>query len=181
MSTAHSRRGLATGLVLVAIAACGGSVSTIDPASSSSGSTGSIPNGPSGTSSSSSGGDEDRDPKDGGRTKDAAKDAAGPNDKRCPSSFKAPKGNCDVGVTCGYAEGSCACLGYCGGPPPPPDVDQSHWTCTPKRTDGCPELAPENGDGCNGPKSCTYGDCCVQTFVCSAGGKWLGGVLQCPP
>lgn len=87
-----------------------------------------------------------------------------------------------MGLSCSYDEGRCECRGYCGGAPPPPGEDFSHWACTPKRTDGCPDDKPANGSACNVPaKVCDYGDCCIEQLTCGQSGKWASGGLICPP
>ena len=111
--------------------------------------------------------------------KDAARDA---NDPACPKTYGAPPGHCTVGLACAYDEGTCECRGYCGGAPPPPDEDFSHWSCTAKRTDGCPDDKPTAGSACTTPgKFCDYGGCCVEQLVCGQSGKWTSGGLGCPP
>ena len=115
---------------------------------------------------------------DGG-VKDAARDA---NDPNCPKTFTEPPGNCTIGLMCSYDQGHCECAGYCGGAPPPPDQDFSHWTCVAKLDNGCPDSRPKSGDACKVPtRSCTYGICCVETFLCGQSGKWSSGGLACPP
>jgi hypothetical protein len=163
-------------LVSAVIAACGGGVATVggDGGAGSDGST----NG--GTDSGSI------TPNDGGapltdaaRTKDAARDA---NPASCPATYTAPAGNCTIGTICSYDQGRCECDGYCGGAPPPPDTDFSHWTCTPKLDNGCPDDPPLQGSTCKIPTAtCTYGPCCVETFTCSQSGKWSSGGIACPP
>jgi hypothetical protein len=72
-------------------------------------------------------------------------------------------------------------VGYCGGVPPLPGVDYSHWDCTAKRTDGCPDALPTSGSPCTGTRTCTYSlSCCTQQFTCGASGKWVAGVVACP-
>ena len=162
-------------VVVAATVACGGSVTPIDSSSSS---------GTSGTGSGSGSGSGDVKTDGGAPVKDAGRPEkdAGPNDPECPKSFLAPPGNCTVGVKCTYPRGTCSCLGHCGGAPPPPDVDFSHWSCTPKRSDGCPEEAPQDGSACKKPAAiCSYGDCCVQTFTCGQSGTWAAGPMSCPP
>lgn len=120
---------------------------------------------------------------DSGRFKDAGKDA---NNPLCPKTYGVVPGNCaPVGLQCTYDQGRCECLGYCGGPPPMPGVDYSHWGCTPRRVDGCPDARPVAGGACKTPgQACTYGNCCVQTFTCTGAvgaATWSSGGLLCPP
>ncbi len=168
----------ALGLPIAVIAACGGSVATIDPASSSS--SGGSGTG-SGTGPATDAATEAAAP-DAGAIVDASKptkDAAS-NDPACPKTFEPPVGNCQQGLTCAYPEGSCSCVGYCGGAQPPPGIDFSHWACAPKN-DACPDERPKEGSPCKGAVVCTYGYCCTQTFSCSKSGKWAAGPMQCPP
>ena len=166
-------------LLSAVVAACGGSVAVV-------GGNGGGPD-PTGGSSGTSGGSSGTLPKkDGGTSKldssstdDAAREANAPG---CPSSYMEPPGNCTLGLVCAYDQGKCECLGYCGGAPPPPDTDFSHWTCTPKLVNGCPDSPPVSGSLCKTPAaSCTYGSCCVETFICGQSGKWSSGGLACPP
>jgi hypothetical protein len=121
------------------------------------------------------------------RKTDVGVDAA--KDPRCPADWTAAKGAhdelCADALTCVYAEGSCTCPPYCGGPPPGPDW-KSSWTCTPTpepRTDGCPDVEPSDGASCAGiadRKVCMYGSCCVDELQCVAG-TWKKTGVICPP
>jgi len=181
---AHRSRSSVTlaSIVITALSACGGSVATIGP-SSSGGSGTAVDETSTGTGTGT-----------GTQSVDAAVDArpvadagkpkedAGPNDPACPKSFEMPAGNCKEGLRCAYPEGTCSCVGYCGGVPPPPDVDFTHWSCTPKAEDACPDERPEQGAACKDRGTiCNYGECCVQTFTCGQSGKWTSGPMQCPP
>ena len=111
------------------------------------------------------------------------------NDPRCPTDWATAQGKhddlCADGLTCNYAEGSCTCPPYCGGPPPGPDWTPS-WTCTPTpppRTDGCPDVEPADGSACTGVaehKVCSYGSCCFDQLECITG-KWKKSGPICPP
>ena len=162
------------------IFACGGTTAVVGDGGAgssggSSGSSGSSGNGEGGTrfeggSSGSSSGSS------GG--KDASRDA---NPAGCPATFNAPPGNCTQGLKCSYDQGRCDCEGYCGGVPPPEDIDFTHWSCTPKLDNGCPDDPPQEGTVCKVPTTCTYGACCVQSFTCGDSGKWTTGGIACPP
>lgn len=110
-------------------------------------------------------------------TKDAAREANAPG---CPGQYSdAPPGHCTIGLACAYDEGTCDCVDYCGGAPPPPNEDFSHWSCKPY--DDCPQPAPKDGSTCKkSGQTCNYGACCIETFTC-VGSKWSGGGLACPP
>jgi hypothetical protein len=111
------------------------------------------------------------------------------NDPRCPSSWAAAKEGdhndlCDAMLSCSYADGSCTCPAYCGGPAPGPDWKPT-WTCTPKpppRTDGCPDAEPADATSCSlaSGKSCMYGSCCMNQYECISG-KWRKSGPICPP
>jgi hypothetical protein len=119
---------------------------------------------------------------------DVAVDAPA-NDPRCPKDWISAQGThddlCPAHLTCNYAEGSCTCPAYCGGPPPGPDWKPT-WTCTPTpppRTDGCPDAEPADGSACTGlaeHKVCDYGTCCFDQLECLAG-KWKKSGPICPP
>jgi hypothetical protein len=112
------------------------------------------------------------------RAKDAAREANAPG---CPGQFSelAPPGHCTIGLECAYDDGTCKCLDYCGGAPPPPEEDFSHWAC--KKYDDCPTPKPVDGSTCKTPgKVCTYGDCCLEQFTC-VNSKWASGGISCPP
>jgi hypothetical protein len=170
------------GVVAVVLAgtilACGGSTATIG--SGDGGGSTNTSSGGTGTGTDSG----TTTPNDGGSpildgAKDAKRDA---NPASCPATYMTPPGNCTVGTLCSYDQGRCECLGYCGGPPPPDDIDFSHWTCTPKLDNGCPEDRPLQGSTCKMPAaSCSYGTCCVETFLCGESGKWSSGGISCPP
>jgi hypothetical protein len=110
----------------------------------------------------------------------AAPPLAAPETAGCPSTFASfPVGQACAGApvsTCTYPEGTCSCVGFCGGAlpihPPPP-----HWKCTPRRTDGCPD-APKGACSAEG-KQCSYGDCCVFTYTCEEG-AWKQTAAACP-
>lgn len=114
---------------------------------------------------------------------DSGVDAA--RDPRCPASWAlAQSGShddlCAESIACNYPEGSCTCPAYCGGPPPGPDWKPS-WSCTPKRTDGCPEAELTEGSACSvSGKVCSYGSCCMTQYECVAG-KWNKSGPICPP
>jgi hypothetical protein len=174
--TARSRSGLVllVGSVLVALAACGGTTTT-GADSAGDGGAGTTDGATSGVVSGGGVG--------AGGAADAPKDAVREaNVAECPAAFTAsPPGHCTIGVQCGYDEGNCVCAGYCGGAAPPPDTDFSHWRCTPKRTDGCPDTVPMAGSACATPgKTCQYDDCCAAMVTCT-GGKWSDPQLSCPP
>jgi hypothetical protein len=112
------------------------------------------------------------------RTKDAAREANAPG---CPAQFSEPppQGTCTLGLACAYDEGACKCVDYCGGAPPPPNEDFSHWTC--QKDDDCPRPKPASGSACKTPgKTCTYGDCCIEQLTCVSS-KWSSGGVVCPP
>lgn len=110
-------------------------------------------------------------------------------DPRCPASWSAATSGthddlCAAGVSCAYAEGSCSCPEYCGGPPPGPDWKPT-WTCSPKpppRTDGCPDAELTDGAPCTSPgKWCSYGrSCCLYGYKCTDG-RWVQSGPICPP
>ena len=103
------------------------------------------------------------------------------NDPSCPAKLEAPPGNCKIGLTCMYPQGRCKCLDYCGGPPPPPNEDMSHWSCETFQDNGCPIDPPKEGSQCKPTgKECDYAECCTQSFYCTAG-VWKGGPMLCPP
>ncbi len=119
---------------------------------------------------------------------DAGVDVAKPdaNPAACPSSWPAAATGvhadlCPSPIACVYAEGTCGCEPYCGGGPAMPDADMSpQWHCTSRRTDGCSDTAPKDGDPCSvSGQACTYAPCCVTTFTCT-GGRWNAGPTACP-
>lgn len=172
-------------LAVCVIGACGGSSASVGDSDAGGASSSSSSGGATSSSSSGSGGSSGDVPVDGGsatdaRAKDAAREANAPG---CPAQFSetAPAGNCTIGLTCAYDEGTCKCVDYCGGAPPPPNEDFSHWTCEKYRTDGCPDPRPMAGSKCTqAGKACDYADCCIEQLVCT-GGKWTSGGLVCPP
>lgn len=181
------RTGMVGASVIAGIAlfiACGGTASDPVPldagaasSTSSSGTSSSTSSGSTSTSSASSGSPDDAGP-------DAATPSdAGPNDPDCLPAYGDSPAHCKVGLECRYPQGRCSCLGYCGGPPPPPDVDFSRWSCTSPQDNGCPFDKPTEGAACTIPnKMCSYGDCCTQTFTCKKdAGGWKSGPLLCPP
>ncbi|MFI5299842.1 MAG: hypothetical protein ACHREM_17275 [Polyangiales bacterium] len=87
---------------------------------------------------------------------------------------------CATSIGCEYPQGACTCAGFCGGPARP-DADLSpQWSCTSRRTDGCAETAPNDGDVCTiAGQACTYGPCCVTTYTCTTG-HWNAGPQECP-
>jgi hypothetical protein len=101
-------------------------------------------------------------------------------DPACAPSYPAPDGNCKIGTTCRYAEGTCTCAERCSGAPPPEDIDTSQWYCAPRRNDGCPEDAPTPATPCTGRATCEYGPCCITRFACD-GATWSSRSLVCPP
>jgi hypothetical protein len=115
---------------------------------------------------------------DGGAAAEAGLDAA--LDPACAPTYPAPAGNCKVGTTCRYPEGTCLCAQVCSGAPPPDDVDTSQWYCTPKRTDGCPDDPPTAGAPCTGRTTCNYGHCCITRMTCD-GATWSSRIEFCPP
>lgn len=168
-------------VVVCVIGACGGTAASVGDSDggAASSSSGGSSSGTSGTSSSS--GDVTSD--GGGsltdaKAKDAAREANAPG---CPGQWSdpPPQGHCTLGLECAYDEGTCKCLDYCGGAPPPPDEDFSHWGCKPY--DDCPAAKPTAGSACKSPgKTCSYGDCCVELFTC-INSKWSSGGVSCPP
>lgn len=109
----------------------------------------------------------------------------GARDPRCPVSFAAAETGdhnalCADKISCEYPEGSCSCPAYCGGPPPGPDWEPT-WSCTKKRTDGCPDEELTAGSACSvAGKVCSYGSCCVTQYECT-GGTWRKSGPICPP
>ena len=109
-------------------------------------------------------------------------------DPRCPATWSAASTGshddlCPEMLACNYAEGSCTCPAYCGGPPPGPDWKPT-WTCTPKpppRMDGCPEAELIDGATCTtAGKVCSYGSCCMNQYECVSG-TWRKSGPICPP
>jgi hypothetical protein len=100
-------------------------------------------------------------------------------DPACAPAYPAPDGNCKLGTTCRYPEGTCTCAQRCSGAPPAEDIDTSQWYCVPKRTDGCPDDAPMEGAPCTGRATCQYGSCCVTRFTCD-GATWSSRLEICP-
>jgi hypothetical protein len=116
-------------------------------------------------------------PTDAKPIKDAAREANAPG---CPAQYAdAPPGHCTIGLACAYDEGTCTCVDYCGGAPPPPNEDFSHWSC--KLYDDCPQPKPQPNTTCKKPgQTCTYGACCIEQLTC-VGSKWSSGGVVCPP
>lgn len=105
----------------------------------------------------------------------------------CPPTFGGvPQGgSCgSSNLSCDYPEAHCDCLGFCGGPPPPPDASTGPtWKCS-QLDEGCPPERPRLGTPCApGPvNSCSYSICCAGTFMECDGGYWQGTISQggCP-
>jgi hypothetical protein len=118
---------------------------------------------------------------------DAAVDVAhvDANPAACPANWMAATTGdhadlCASSTACGYAEGTCDCQPFCGGIPVPDASLSSQWRCTPRRTDGCSDTAPKDGDPCSvSGQACTYSPCCVTTYTCT-GGHWKAGPMACP-
>jgi hypothetical protein len=128
-----------------------------------------------------------------GAPPDAEPRVLAPRGDACPETYAAATGPCDPASatsSCQYDDGQCTCgqAPVCRGAiPPPPDPDEppppTSWQCSAwppaVRDDGCPGVAPQGacrGDG----KRCSYGACCVATYVC-ARGAWAYDGSECPP
>jgi hypothetical protein len=111
---------------------------------------------------------------------------AGP-DVACPRTYKQATGPCDPrtssGEVCTYPEGRCSCVRSvpCSGVPQP--AGEPAWKCEPKRTDGCPDVAPTQGAACTKPnKKCVYGHCGSIELTCDAKTKkWIVSAVGAPP
>jgi len=109
------------------------------------------------------------------------------NGPACPASFfDVPQGSdcTDPNLSCDYPEGHCDCLGFCGGPPPPPDASTSPtWKCA-QATGGCPAERPRLGARCYPGYAtyCSYDICCAGTNLNCKDGYWQGDITLggCP-
>jgi hypothetical protein len=111
----------------------------------------------------------------------------GGNDPTCPSTYAqaADAGACSPSAgTCEYPEGRCACVSWCGGPPPIDGGAPPRWVCDKPYGAGCPAVRPRIGSGCSGgPMYCGYDICCGGTeMACTDAGYWQGSVMAggCP-
>ncbi len=115
----------------------------------------------------------------------------------CPKRFADAErlATCTFAVTprCFYGDSACSCeqQAHCGGAPRAPTRpgDPGAWLCSstdPKRLDreGCPFVAPRQGDACvTENKRCFYGRCLwLGTSATCVSGAWrLGQIMESPP
>jgi len=100
----------------------------------------------------------------------------------CPESLgEIPEGElCAAHQTnsleCVYGERVCRCegSGYCGGAPPPPELEAPRWRCrSPRLPEQCPRDLDEIGGAC-APEgaSCAFTRGCTSASCTCEGGAW---------
>jgi hypothetical protein len=108
-------------------------------------------------------------------------------DASCPATWSAANALVDAGVCpaldCEYAEGTCACLSYCGsaGQAPKQPLTGGAWECK-SAVAACPSPRPRVGTACDTDAGCDYGwPCGCGTQQGCVQGVWRGGATPvCP-